>query len=139
MSMRGAVLQSGYLYKFVTEDCNICDAVYGLEQNFKEKRVKDGKTFYCPNGHATHYTQGKTEEQKLREQLDAERRAKESEIKKREWAEQEARVESRARVRAENKLKRVNKRVQNGVCPCCKRTFENLARHMATKHPEQKQ
>jgi hypothetical protein len=22
------------------------------------------------------------------------------------------------------------------VCPCCNRSFQNLRRHMATKHPE---
>ena len=27
-------------------------------------------------------------------------------------------------------------RVEHGVCPCCKRSFSALARHMATKHPE---
>jgi hypothetical protein len=26
--------------------------------------------------------------------------------------------------------------VANGVCPCCNRTFQNLARHMAGKHPD---
>jgi hypothetical protein len=25
--------------------------------------------------------------------------------------------------------------VKHGVCPCCKRTFENLARHMKGQHP----
>ena len=25
---------------------------------------------------------------------------------------------------------------QNGVCPCCTRTFPNLAAHMKTKHPD---
>lgn len=29
-------------------------------------------------------------------------------------------------------------RVQRGVCPCCKRSFSNLARHMEKKHPEKK-
>jgi hypothetical protein len=30
----------------------------------------------------------------------------------------------------------VQKRVGNGVCPCCNRTFEDLARHMKVKHRE---
>ena len=30
---------------------------------------------------------------------------------------------------------RISKRVKNGVCICCNRTFADLARHMATKHP----
>lgn len=27
-------------------------------------------------------------------------------------------------------------RVGAGVCPCCKRTFQQLARHMKCKHPK---
>jgi hypothetical protein len=33
--------------------------------------------------------------------------------------------------KARNQLERVG----NGVCPCCTRSFTNLRRHMATKHP----
>jgi hypothetical protein len=28
------------------------------------------------------------------------------------------------------------KRVGNGACPCCKRTFSALARHIKTQHPD---
>lgn len=31
---------------------------------------------------------------------------------------------------------RVTRRIKAGVCPCCTRTFQNLARHMHTKHPD---
>lgn len=27
-------------------------------------------------------------------------------------------------------------RIGKGVCPCCNRTFVELARHIATKHPD---
>jgi hypothetical protein len=46
-----------------------------------------------------------------------------------------------ARVRAEKAEEakaRLEKRVRSGLCPCCKRSFVNLKRHMATKHPEEK-
>lgn len=33
------------------------------------------------------------------------------------------------------RLVNLKARVSNGVCPCCRRSFENLQRHMATKHP----
>jgi chemotaxis response regulator CheB len=33
-------------------------------------------------------------------------------------------------------LTKTKKRVANGVCPCCNRTFKQLARHMKAKHPE---
>jgi len=34
-------------------------------------------------------------------------------------------------------LTKLKKRVTNGVCPCCHRSFQNLRRHMATKHPNE--
>lgn len=36
-------------------------------------------------------------------------------------------------------LTKTKKRVSNGVCPCCNRTFKQLARHMENKHPEYKE
>lgn len=30
---------------------------------------------------------------------------------------------------------RIKNRIANGVCPCCQRTFKNLARHMKGQHP----
>ena len=37
---------------------------------------------------------------------------------------------------ARGKLRAQSERIKNGVCPCCKRHFTNLERHMHTKHPE---
>jgi hypothetical protein len=31
---------------------------------------------------------------------------------------------------------KLRKRIKNGVCPCCTRSFTNLRRHLQTKHPE---
>lgn len=31
---------------------------------------------------------------------------------------------------------RTRNRIANGVCPCCDRSFTNLQRHMASKHPD---
>jgi hypothetical protein len=31
---------------------------------------------------------------------------------------------------------RLRNRAKAGVCPCCKRTVSQLARHMASKHPD---
>lgn len=31
---------------------------------------------------------------------------------------------------------RLKNRAAHGVCPCCNRTFQQLARHMSAKHPD---
>lgn len=37
---------------------------------------------------------------------------------------------------AHAEAERLATRANHGVCPCCKRTFSQLARHMKTKHPD---
>lgn len=95
---------------------------------FKKTRHEDHRTFYCPNGHSQHYV-GESdadrferlynaESQKLlplRERLEAEKRAHEKTVKK---------------------LKRTEKRAAAGVCPCCNRTFKQLAQHMESNHKD---
>jgi len=53
-------------------------------------------------------------------------------------AEKNTRIEmERRRVSAaRGRVTKIKRRVQHGVCPCCNRTFSNLASHMKTKHPE---
>lgn len=45
-------------------------------------------------------------------------------------------LERDQRQAAENERDRLKLRSKNGCCPCCKRNFQNLQRHMRTKHPE---
>jgi hypothetical protein len=111
------------------ETCCSCGVVFAMPGRLKQERLNNGGGFYCPNGHGQHYT--KTEVQKLKEQLevkDRELRASKCE----NLAERNLReLEALARQKAEKK----SRRVQKGVCPCCSRSFQNLGRHMATKHP----
>lgn len=51
-------------------------------------------------------------------------------------AEEEMQAERLRAELAEKKATRVMKRAQRGVCPCCNRTFQNLAQHMKSKHAD---
>jgi hypothetical protein len=107
--------------------CYTCGVpVYGPEIRYKAARDK-GASWYCINGHATVFRESETD--LLRKQL-------ERATKEKEWAEQAAKTARHAESTAKGKLKAQTERVKNGVCPCCNRTFQNLGRHMATKHPE---
>lgn len=112
--------------------CCVCGIIFAVPQDWLANKKNHGNGFYCPNGHSL--TFGKSKVDELKEKLEAverdlraakcniltERQLKEAEAKKRESA--------------EAKLRRVSK----GVCPCCKRSFSNLQRHMASKHPGEK-
>lgn len=111
-----------------TQNCISCGVLFAFPEELDNRLRQTHAAFYCPSGHSQVYL-GKTEAEKLREQLVEKERlltvARCAEVNERN-----------ARQRIERQHKRICKRVHNGVCPCCNRTFANLARHMATKHPE---
>lgn len=129
-------------FNLVTETCSACGTLYAMEEEIHKERAADKNSFYCPNGHSQAYT-GKSETAKLREQLDAERRERQRaeqavarEADYRREAEAEAKHE-RARANGyKGHATRITKRAKAGVCACCNRSFENLRRHMETKHPQ---
>lgn len=90
--------------------------------------------FYCPNGHGQHYTISEID--KLKKQL-AETDASLGYYRGR-VENLNSEKDHYKRVAAANKgqVTKMKNRAANGVCQCCNRTFQNLQRHMATKHPD---
>lgn len=102
--------------------CHKCNITFGVPSEWNERRRQAKDEFYCPLGHALAYS-GQNDKEKLA--------LKESEIQKLRadlYAAQDDRD------RAKKKLTQVSKRIHAGVCPKCNRTFENVARHMKSKH-----
>lgn len=94
--------------------CGKCGITFAVPQLFVAERRADGGGWHCPNGHERVFAEPEVD--RLRRALTA---AKCETLRERQLREQ-----------ADRKLRRVNR----GVCPCCKRSFQNLARHMKTKH-----
>lgn len=116
---------------FVLEECCNCGIPFFMPNYLKQRLLNNpGTSFYCPNGHGQHYT-GKTEEQKRIEKLQ-----EDLEFVKRDRQGIENQLLDT--INEKNKLSRQLKRVKNGVCPCCNRSFTDLERHIKTKHPEKK-
>lgn len=126
-----------------TWTCGQCGALQAMTREANIVLRQSSATFYCVHGHQRHYPQGKTVEEKLRDQLEAERRerrraeqriAEKNDEVQAAWA-----TATRERNRAngyKGHATRITKRAKAGVCPCCNRTFAQLARHMATQHPQ---
>lgn len=117
-----------YTLTFVTETCYKCGIAFGLESNYQKELLRSHNSFYCPNGHSQHYI-GESEADKLKRQLAAKQDYIESLRKQRDATERSLNA-------TKGHLTRIKKRVGNGSCPCCMRHFENLQKHMQTKHPE---
>jgi hypothetical protein len=116
-------------------ECYSCHVTFAMTQTMDTARRRDHKNFWCPNGHDQCYL-GKTEEQKLREQLEAEQRRVILEQGWRTNAEKREKAAKRQASAARGQVTKIKKRVGNGICPCCNRMFVDLQRHMGTKHPD---
>ncbi len=95
-------------------------------------RRNKGHTVYCPLGHKFIYsntTEEKLEEANRRLRSEQKRRAATAEL-----LAHEERSHASTRGHVTRKRKQLE-RVKGGVCPCCNRTFVNLARHMKGQHP----
>lgn len=96
---------------------------------------QNGIHFYCAYGHEQYFIEGESEETKLRrerDRLQQQLAEKDDEITRQRGL----REDTEKRLSATRcAITRIKNRIGNGVCPCCTRSFVNLARHMAIKHP----
>lgn len=117
--------------------CARCKCEMFLPDALYEAAKRSPKiSFYCAYGHEQHFPAGETEAEKLRRERDrlAQRIAEKDDEIRRQRELKEA-AERRAAA-ARGQVTKIRNRVGAGVCPCCSRTFSQLARHMAAKHPE---
>jgi hypothetical protein len=113
--------------ELVVVECT-CGIAYAIPETLHAQLLShrgsdpgETRSVYCPLGHNWHYT-GISDETRAKRRADA--------------AEAQA-VALRDQLDAEQKAHaRTRKRISNGVCPCCKRSFVKLAAHMKTKHPD---
>lgn len=127
----GARFVTGKHVDLVVVECT-CGILYAIPENLhrsaQDHRGPNGWQISCPLGHTWHYT-GDDLEVRLQKELDRERN----------WS---ARLTAeRDQVQAslnatKGVVTKMRKRASAGVCPCCTRTFQQLARHMAAKHPK---
>lgn len=108
----------------VTDTCCNCGVLFAMTEDYQRKRRNERDSFYCPNGHGQHYT-GPTDTDRLKQAV-----ARETALQDQLGAAVREAEQTRAT------LLRDRQRFANGACPCCNRYFDNVRRHMATKHPD---
>lgn len=114
--------------EFIVLTCYDCGIDWAMPEYFVAKRREDHRTFFCPSGHSQHFPAENPAERLKRLLAIANQQISRAEDERNEAI--------RAKLRAEAAAKRIEKRAKAGVCPCCHRTVSQLARHMATKHPD---
>ena len=112
------------------DTCSECGIAFGLPMHFYNTRQSDKKVFYCPNGHHQYF---------IRSKLDvalAEKAAAITQMQAQINEQTHARLVAEKELESQKrKLRKVEKRIANGVCTCCNRSFGDLQKHMASKHP----
>lgn len=112
----------------VTIKCCNCGVIFGMDKDFRQRFYDDpDKWFYCPNGHSQHYSGKKLDREAYEKKL------REAENKIANITSENFQLGSQLR-KKEHDLKRL----KNGVCPCCNRSFKGLHAHIKNQHPEYK-
>lgn len=107
-------------------ECGECGIAFYVPERWRDEKQQTGAGWYCPNGHGRVYADNDVA--KAKRELEAEKVRHKNTLAQLN--------ESRAAVgKADKEIKRIKKRAAAGVCPCCNRTFQQLARHMTAKHP----
>lgn len=116
-------------------DCITCGIPFTVPLTVYEQHRTRGGYHHCPNGHSQGWSKDRSEEADIRRERD---RLKQQVA----YHEERVRIEREERQAAERRasaargqVTRLKNRAAAGVCPCCNRTFTNLARHMAGQHP----
>ena len=112
--------------------CGIQHAIPGTLR----QRAKDDTSFgiYCPLGHQWVFARSEATAQRERaDRFERDLASAREDTRVAKIEAQQARHRERAQKAAKTRLKN---RVAAGVCPCCTRSFQNLARHMAGQHPD---
>ncbi len=117
--------------------CGIRHAVPAELADFQLRQHRDGETqtgIYCPLGHV-HIKAGRGEAAKLREELEAETTRRIREQQTHDQTKAKLRETEKSRAAEKSAKTRLRNRAAAAVCPCCNRTFKQLAAHLKAKHP----
>ncbi len=115
--------------------CGACGVAYGMAQHVYDARQADGQAFYCTNGHARVYRV--TEVDELKRKLAATEQSLQFTRADRDAAHARELKACRRESAQKANVTKLKRRAEAGVCAHCNRTFDNVARHMKTKHPHE--
>jgi hypothetical protein len=122
------------LETFEVIECAACGVPFAITKRFNDGRRESKEQFYCPNGHTLSYKESPADLlRRDRDRLAQSIAEKDDEIARERAMRQDA-IRSNTALRG--RVTKLSKRAAHGTCPCCNRTFQQLARHMAQKHPE---
>jgi hypothetical protein len=123
--------------RHVVNQCGTCAVWHTIPEIVYNSCRREGGFWHCPNGHSRGWVKGadEIELENMRRERD---RLKQQMAQKSDEAEEMRRRAVAAAIEASDaktKVRRLTKRAAAGTCPCCQRTFSNMAQHMKRQHP----
>ena len=113
--------------------CANCGVMFAMPKKMLAERREDGASFYCPNGHSLVFKA--TEAQRLRKQLESTQQQVQQAYGYATHERDQRQAAERSNAALRGVITKTKKRAAAGVCQCCNRTFQDVARHMANQHP----
>ncbi len=110
-------------------DCCRCFASFGITDDAERSLRRSHKYFYCPYCGTPQSWRGESDIERAEK---AAKRANELREREKRWRE----AAERSLSATKGAMTKMRKRAAAGVCPCCNRTFKQLAAHMKSQHPE---
>lgn len=124
---------SGIDTRFLVTDCAQCAVVFAIPENLYDRRRADKKSFYCPNGHSMVFGENDADRERKRAEALERRLASRNEDMRAAYA--DLIVTKKKLAATKGQLTKTKKRAVAGLCPCCSRSFVDIRRHIANKHP----
>lgn len=124
-----------YSGDLTTTTCGECGGTYALAKRYVEKKRESGGYWTCPYCKCS-WGYGRSENDRLKLEAENARNAAAAERARHDQTRAALEHERNSARTARGHVTRIKNRIAAGVCPCCGRTFKDLARHMGTKHPD---
>lgn len=115
--------------------CRTCGCTSTVPVEMENELRLRGGYRHCPSGHAWGWSKETSEVEQIRRERDRlkQESARLEQEKRDAWASANAQLDRAMKAEAANK--RLKKRASAGTCPCCSRSFANMAEHMKKQHP----
>lgn len=115
--------------ELVELQCGTCGVYHAIPKAMLYTAIEEGGFWSCPNGHSRGYREGRKEREAVRRERDQLKQKVAS-------LNDDIAALKKSRDAVKGEYTKVKKRVAAGVCPCCNRQFQDLHRHMQTKHAD---
>lgn len=116
--------------------CHRCKSDMWLPQMLYDTCKRSSKhSFFCPYGHEAVFSESESEATLLRRERDRLQQQLAEKDDTINWQAKQVLEKTKEIGALKGIVTKARKRSAAGICPCCHRTFRQMALHMKSKHP----